>query len=213
MGNLVTITVDGETIETPEGGNVLEAALQAGICIPNLCYLPDGKPTGACRVCLVEVESHGRMKMTASCTLEAKEGLVVHAHSANVLRARRNIVELLLAEAPESPVLQKLAERVEVSEVRYPSHDRDCILCGRCVSACAFIAKSGTKGIIGRGTQRHVGLPFYKQEYCQRCRECDERCPLGIQPSARRGEACGVCGSELSKNDENPDICQDCVLG
>jgi len=213
MAESVTITVDGQAIETPEGSNVLDAALRAGICIPNLCYLPDGKPTGACRVCVVELESHGRTKMTAACTLEAKAGMVIHAHSENVLRARRNIVELLLGEAPESEVLQTLGERLGIEEVRYPSHDKDCILCGRCVAACAYIAKTGSKGLIGRGTQRHVGLPFYKQEYCQRCHECEERCPLAIPPSARRGEACGVCGSELSKNDDIPEICEDCVLG
>jgi NADH dehydrogenase/NADH:ubiquinone oxidoreductase subunit G len=212
MPEMVSITVDDESIETPEGTSVLAAALEAGICIPNLCDLPNTTAIGACRVCLVEVERDGRTKMTASCTLEAKEGMVIHAHSENVLRARRNIVELLLAEAPEAAVLQSLAERLEVSEARYPEREGDCILCGRCVTACAEIAAEGTLGFIGRGIHRHTGLPFYDDKYCDHCKECKERCPIEIEPQSRRGEPSGVCGSELSKNDEIPELCEDCPL-
>ena len=213
MCETVTITIDDETVETTEGTSVLAAALEAGICIPNLCYLPEAPPTGACRVCVVEVERHGRTKMTASCTLEAKDGMVIHAHSENVLRARRNIVELLLAEVPESEVLQAIAERLEVDEVRYPERDEDCILCGRCVTACAVVAGTGAKGSIGRGNRRHIGLPFYQDKYCQKCDECKDRCPLDIAPVSKRGKPGGVCGSELSKNaDGIPEICEDCVL-
>ena len=213
MCETVTITIDGETIETIEGTSVLAAALEAGICIPNLCYLPETPPTGACRVCLVEIERNGRTKMTASCTLEAKEGMVIHAHSDNVLRARRNVVELLLAEASESPVIQAIAERLEVDEVRYPEHEEDCVLCGRCVAACVSIAKTGAKGFIGRGNNRHIGLPLYDDKYCQKCDECNDRCPLDIAPVSKRGKPGGVCGSELSKNDEIPEVCEDCPLG
>lgn len=213
MAEPVTIIVDDVAIETIEGANVLEVALAAGICIPNLCHLPEVTPSGACRVCIVEVERNGRTKMTAACTLEARDGMIVRAHSEDVARARRNIVELLLAEAPESPVLQALAERLAVHEVRFPERDRDCILCGRCVAACAEIAKEGALGMIGRGVHRHKGLPFYKEEYCSQCNECHDRCPLEIAPAGRTGERCGVCGSELSVNEFIPEICEDCVLG
>ncbi|MBD3268345.1 4Fe-4S dicluster domain-containing protein [bacterium] len=209
---MITLTIDDETVETAQGTTVLDAALQAGICIPNLCYLPGCKPTGACRVCIVEVEKNGRKKMTASCTLEAKEGMVIHAHSEEVLKARKNIVELLLAEVPESEVLQQLAERLELDEPRYPLREEECILCGRCVAACAEIAATGAKGFIGRGTERHIGLPFYNETYCQKCDECNERCPLEIEPYSKR-KSCGVCGSELSKNEELiPELCEECVL-
>jgi NADH dehydrogenase/NADH:ubiquinone oxidoreductase subunit G len=213
MPETITITVDGETIETTEGTSVLTAALQAGICIPNLCFLPETPATGACRVCLVEVERNGRTKMTASCTLDAKDGMIIHAHSENVVRARRNIVELLLAEVPDSEVIQTLAERLEIDEVRFPEREGDCILCGRCVAACAVIAGTGTKGFVGRGTERHIALPFYNDKYCQKCDECNDRCPLDIASVSKRGKPGGVCGSELSNNDECPEICEDCVLG
>jgi bidirectional [NiFe] hydrogenase diaphorase subunit len=212
MSETVTITIDGETIETPEGTSVLAAALSAGICIPNLCWLPKVTATGACRVCLVEVEKHGRRKMTASCTLEAKDGMVVHAHSEDVLRARRNIVELLLAEAPQSEVLQALATRLGIDAVRYPERDSECVLCGRCVAACAGIAGTGSKGSVGRGSHRHIGLPFYHEKYCQKCGECTDRCPMDIAPVSKRGKPGGVCGSELSKNEEIPGLCENCVL-
>lgn len=212
MSDLVTITIDGQSVETPVGTSVLAAALNAGICIPNLCWLPEVTPTGACRVCLVEVERHGRRKMTASCTLEAKEGLVIHAHSEDVVRARRNIVELLLAEAPQSEVLQALAERLGVDNVRYPPRESDCVLCGRCVAACAEVSGTGAKGFLGRGSRRHIGLPFYQEKYCQKCGECSDRCPMDIAPVSKRGKPGGVCGSELSKNEEIPSICENCVL-
>ena len=212
MCETISITVDGETVETTAGTSVLAAALEAGICIPNLCFLPETTPTGACRVCLVEVEKNGRTRMTASCTLEARDGMVIHAHSDNVIRARRNIVELLLAEVPDSAVLQSLAERLEVDDVRYPERESDCILCGRCVAACVDIAKTGAKGAVGRGNHRHIALPFYDDRYCQKCDECKERCPLEIDPESRRGKPGGVCGSELSKNDEIPEVCEDCPL-
>jgi NADH dehydrogenase/NADH:ubiquinone oxidoreductase subunit G len=212
MAETITILVDGETVETTPGTSVLCAALEAGICIPNLCLLPGAPPSGACRVCLVEVERHGRMRMAASCTLDAQDGMVIHAHSENVLRARRNIVELLLAEAPGSPVLQTLAERLGIEGVRYAERESDCILCGRCVAACAVVAGTGAKGLIGRGKHRHVGLPFYDQKYCQKCDKCKERCPLEIAPVSKRGKPGGVCGSELSLNDVLPEICENCVL-
>ena len=213
MPDSVTIVVDDVSIETTEGANVLDAALRVGVCIPNLCHLPEVTPTGACRVCLVEVERNGRTKITAACALEAKDGMIVRAHTEDVERARRNIVELLLAEAPESPVLQALAERLGVNDVRFSERESDCILCGRCVAACAEIAKEGALGMIGRGANRHKGLPFYNEEYCSQCNECHDRCPMDISPSGRSGDKCGVCGSELSVNEEIPEICEDCVLG
>lgn len=211
MSDTVTLTIDGETIEVEAGTTVLEAALGAGICIPNLCYIPDARPTGACRLCIVEVEQHGRRKMTASCTLDASNGMIIHAHSDDVLRARRNIIEILRAEAPDSEVLEAMAERLGVTETRYSLRESDCILCGRCVTACSDIAKSRVKGSIGRGIKRHIGLPFYKDTYCQKCYECNERCPLAIPVKSKKGP-CGVCGSELSKNERIPEVCEDCIL-
>jgi len=211
MAETVTVTIDGEEIEVPKGTNVLQAALDAEICIPNLCYLPGVTPSGSCRVCLVEIERDGWRKMTASCTLEARDGMVIHAHSEDVIRARRNIVELLLAEAPNSQVLRILADRLELDDPRYPERDEDCILCGRCSAACAEIAVVGGRSLIGRGKERHVELPSFNEHLCRKCYECTDRCVIDIQPKSRKGTT-GVCGSELSNNEEIPEICEVCIL-
>ena len=75
-----------------------------------------------------------------------------------------------------------------------------------------YVAGTGAKGFIGRGRHRHIGLPFYDDKYCQKCDECNDRCPLDIAPVSKRGKPGGVCGSELSKNEEIPEICEDCPL-
>jgi bidirectional [NiFe] hydrogenase diaphorase subunit len=217
MANMVTITVDGATIQTPEGSNVLEAALEAGICIPNLCHLPTVSPIGACRVCIVEVVEGGRRKMTTSCTLEAKDGLIIEAHSEAVVRARRNIVELLLAEAPNSRAIQDLAARVGVTTSRYPLRNNDCVLCGRCVRICSEVWQSNSLGFVGRGTERHVALPFdVRPDLCKRCNSCIEVCPMTITPCPgpqKEPAICALCVSQNSMVENMPDTCVGCELG
>ena len=85
---------------------------------------------------------------------------MVEAHSEAALRARRNIVELLLAEAPNSRAIQDLAARVGVTHSRYPMRNNDCVLCGRCVRVCDEIWQSKSLGLVGRGRDRRVALPF-----------------------------------------------------
>jgi bidirectional [NiFe] hydrogenase diaphorase subunit len=215
--NMVTITVDGATISTPEGSSVLDAALMAGICIPNLCHVPSVSPLGACRVCIVEVVNGDRRTMTASCTLEAKEGLVVEAHSPAAVRARKNIVELLLAEAPNSRAIQDLAARVGVTRSRYPMRNNDCVLCGRCVRVCGEIWQSHSLGFVGRGSDRHVALPFDKRpDLCKRCHNCVEVCPMTITPCPgpqTEGYVCGLCESQCTMVENIPDTCIQCELG
>jgi len=217
MTKMVTITVDGARILTPEGTSVLDAALEAGICIPNLCHMPGVTPIGACRVCLVEVVEGNRRRMTTSCTLEAKEGMVVEAHSEAVLRARRNIVELLLSEAPNSRAIQDLAVRVGVTRSRYPMRNASCVLCGRCVRVCDEIWQSKSLGFVGRGAERHVALPFYQRpDLCKRCHNCIEVCPMTITPCPgpmSEPRVCGLCESQLTMVQNFPDTCVWCELG
>ncbi len=217
MPKMVTITVDGAQIRTPEGTSVLEAALEAGICIPNLCHIPGVTPLGACRVCIVEVVQGDRRKMTASCTLEAREGLVVDAHSEAVLRARRNIVELLLAEAPNSRAIQDLAVRVGVTRSRYPMRNNDCVLCGKCVRVCDEVWQSKSLGFVGRGRERRVALPFDKRpETCKRCHACIDVCPMTITPCPgpmSEPGVCGLCESQTTMVAGIEDTCVWCELG
>ncbi len=217
MPKMVTMTVDGATIRTPEGTSVLEAALEAGICIPNLCHIPGVTPIGACRVCIVEVVQGDRRKMTASCTLEAREGLVVDAHSEAVMRARRNIVELLLAEAPNSRAIQDLAARVGVTQSRYPMRNNDCVLCGKCVRMCDEVWQSKSLGFVGRGRERRVALPFNERpETCKHCNACIDVCPMTITPCPgpmSEPGVCGLCESQTTMVDGMEDTCVWCELG
>jgi len=217
MANMVTITVDGATIQAPEGAIVLEVALEAGICIPNLCHMPGITPIGACRVCIVEVVDGERRTMTASCTLEAKDGMVVEAHSGPVLRARRNIVELLLAEAPNSRAIQDLAARVGVTASRYPMRNGNCVMCGRCVRICDEVWQSKSLGFVGRGGERHVALPFNtRPDLCKRCNSCIEVCPMTITPCPgpmTEPGICSLCESQVTMVENIGDTCVLCELG
>ena len=94
----IHLTIDGQRVEAARDQTVLEAAQAAGINIPTLCYCPNTKPTGACRVCLVEVE--GMRNLVTSCTLPVAEGMVVKTSTPRVREARRGIVELLLSDHP-----------------------------------------------------------------------------------------------------------------
>lgn len=215
----VTLRIDGARIKAPRGTTVLDAALDFGICIPHLCHVRGLTPIGACRLCIVEVEENGRSKITASCTLEVRDGMIVHAHTEKVLRFRKNVAEMLVAEAPNSRAVQDIAVRCGVKSVRYPFHHKDCILCGRCVRACGEVWRAGALGFVGRGERRHVALPFdARPEYCKRCNACIDVCPMTITPCdgpIAKGEEylCAKCESQLTMAADAPDSCIWCRLG
>ena len=215
----VTLTIDGARVRVPEGTSVLEAALDHGICIPHLCHMRGVADIGVCRLCLVEVLDNGRSKVTTSCTLEAKEGMDIRAHTEKILQARRNVAELLVAEAPNSRAIQDIAARCGVTEVRYRFRNTDCVLCGRCVRVCSEVWQSGSLGMVGRGKERRVALPFDERpDYCKKCWSCVQVCPMTITPCEgpmKEGEEylCGKCASQLSMAAETSDSCVWCELG
>lgn len=219
MPEYVTLTINGAGIRAPEGVPVLEIALRHNICIPHLCHMKDLTPMGACRLCIVENVRHGASKVTTSCTLETKEGMVILTHTEKIIKARRNIAEMLVAEAPNSRAIQDMAVRCGVKKVRYPFEHKNCVLCGRCVRACSEIWRSRSLGFVGRGQKRHVALPFYERpEFCKRCNACIDLCPMTITPCPgpmKKGEEalCGLCESQLSMAQDTPDSCVDCRLG
>ncbi len=219
MSEYVTLKIDGADIRAPQGSSVLDAALEYGICIPQLCHMNDVTPLGACRLCIVEIIKNGKSKVTASCTLEAEEGMVILAHSEKIMKARKNIAEMLVAEAPNSRAIQDIALRCGVKEVRYPFRNKDCVLCGRCVRVCSEIWQSKSLGFVGRGKDRHIALPFDKRpEFCKRCNYCIDVCPMTITPCPgpmKKGEEalCGLCEAQMSMAEELPDTCIDCRLG
>lgn len=219
MSNLVTLTIDGARVRAPEGSSVLDAALDYGICIPHLCHMRGIMPFGACRICIVEVVNNGRSKVTASCTLEVKEGMVIRAHSEKILKARKNIAEMLVTEAPNSRAIQDIAVRCGVKKPRYNFKNKACVLCGRCVRVCTELWRSRSLGFVGRGFERRVALPFDKRpEYCKKCNYCIDVCPMTITPcpgpmSKGKEALCGLCESQLSMAEKIADSCVDCRLG
>ena len=219
MQQFVNISLDGAKVRAAKQSTVLDTALTYGTCIPHLCHMPNFSGLGACRLCIVEVVKNGRAKVTTSCTLDVQDGMVVLTNSDKIRRLRRNIAEMLLAEAPDSKAMQCMAVRCGVKEVRYPFRNKSCVLCGRCVRVCGEMWQANAIGFVGRGKQRHVDFPFgTKPAFCKMCLSCVDECPMTITPCdgpMNRGEEyfCGKCESQLSMNETCPDSCVQCNLG
>ncbi len=204
MGD-VTLTIDGRQVTVPTGTSVLEAATQAGVKIPTLCYLEEINEIGSCRLCVVEIE--GARTLAASCVTPAAQGMVVHSNTRQVREARRAVLELIISNHPfecltcvrsGSCELQALAESLGVREVRFegakshhavdnstPSIVRDpdkCILCRRCVAVCEHVQGVSAISVSGRGFNSVVGpageLPL-NDAACTLCGQCILVCPTG----------------------------------
>ncbi len=219
MQQHVNVSIDGAIVRAVKGTSVLDAAVEYGICIPHLCHVPNLSDSGACRLCIVEHVVDGRSKITASCTLNVVEGMVILANSDRVRRLRRNLAELLVAQAPNSRAVQDIAVRCGVTEVRYPFRNESCILCGRCVRVCTEVWQSRAIGFVGRGKDRHVGFPFgVRPDFCKQCENCRQVCPMTITPcegpmNPGKEHLCGKCESQLLTNADSPGGCVWCKLG
>ncbi len=194
---MVNLTINGFDVQVDEGTTVLEAARWMGINIPTLCYYEGLSPYGSCRLCVVEVGVGKRARLAASCTLPVQEGLAVRTHSQRVVRARKMLVELMLASFPNSKVIQDLAAKIGVERVRFKVEEEDCILCGRCVRMCAEQMGAAAIDFINRGARRKIATPFHQpSELCRGCGACMFVCPLVELPcrgAKYPGETCGSC--------------------
>lgn len=201
----ITLTIDGKEVKTARGNTLLMAARQAGVDIPTLCYHPKLSISGACRACVVEVE--GRPALVASCAAPAEQKMVVHSQSERVIRARRLVVQMLLASGEHNCLtcqangdceLQKMSydlgiEKLDfsVESPNYPKDDtnvmieRDlnkCILCGRCVRACNEVQVNEVLDFGYRGGRAKIitaGDKNYADSDCVFCGECVSVCPTG----------------------------------
>jgi NADH dehydrogenase/NADH:ubiquinone oxidoreductase subunit G len=183
MLQYVNVNIDGAVIRATKGTSVLDAAIEYGICIPHLCHVPYLSDIGACRLCIVEHVQNGRSKVTTSCTLNVEEGMVIMTNTDKIRKLRRNLAELLVAQAPNSRAIQDIALRCGVKEVRYPFRNENCVLCGRCVRVCTEVWKARAIGFVGRGKDRHVAHPFsVRPDFCKKCGSCIQLCPMTITP-------------------------------
>ena len=201
----VNLKINGINVTAESGQTILEAARNAGIYIPTLCYLKGITKSGACRVCLVEVKN-GRTLLSA-CTTPVSEGMEVFTNSERVLKGRRNSVELIMSNHNKNCLsckrnqnceLQRLCEELGIRENQFegehtkPSFDdfsngivRDtskCVLCGRCIDTCKKVQGLGILGFENRGFNTIVA-PIYNQSFanvnCMQCGQCVINCPVG----------------------------------
>ena len=193
----VSLTINDREIKAKEGMTILDAARDAGIYIPTLCYHEKLAPYGACRICTVEVSKGKKNRLVTSCVYPVEEGLVVNTDSPRVIKLRKMLLELMLASSA-AKTIQDLARQHAVTQPRFEAEKTNCILCGLCVRYCNEIKKANAIGFVGRGTERRV--VFYPQiasTVCASCRECFSLCPTGKLPS----ETDGVCFDDLTLED------------
>jgi heterodisulfide reductase subunit A len=177
----LTVTIDGRTTAVPAGTTILAAARQMGISIPTLCNYRGMEPLGSCRVCLVELESPRGPRLVSSCSYPVENGMKVSTDSPYVRDTRKTILELLLAQAPESQKLASFAAELGVTATPYEKKTGSaCILCGLCVKTCHDLMGRGAIGLFGRGAGREV-MPAYNElsDQCQVCGACSYVCPTG----------------------------------
>lgn len=177
------MTLDGTQIEVEVGQTILDAARKAGVWMPTLCTHPAVSQSATCRLCMVELDRGDWKQLVTACNYPVRRDLVVSVSSAQAVRARRGVMELLLARAPESEQLWELARRMGVDKTPYPTvteSQRNCILCGLCVSVCEEIIGHSAIGFAGRGVDRVVATPFrLASEDCIACGACAVVCPVG----------------------------------
>ncbi len=157
---MIQLKINGIDVSVDKGTTLLEAARFLGLPIPTICHMEGLSPYGACRLCVVEIGDPPNSRLVTSCTYPAEEGLKVRTASERVVRARKMIVELLLASCPQSKTIQDIAAALDVHQQRFRQEHEDCILCGRCVRMCAEQMAAGAIGFTGRGQQRSIGTPF-----------------------------------------------------
>ncbi len=197
----IQLTVDGQTVRVPAGSTVLEAAKACGRTIPTLCYHQRLDPYGACRVCQVELTSPGKSKgmLVAACTYPASEGDSVRTDTDEVREARRFILQLLLARAPNAKAVQALAREYDVTLTEDspepfqaylgatlkkrmaeagPEGLTQCMLCGLCTRVCREVVGRDAISVVARGPNRRVRTPFKAiSPSCIGCGACAFVCP------------------------------------
>lgn len=199
---MIDLTIDGKKVTAKDGQTVLEAAVDNGIYIPNLCYHPNLKPIGSCRLCIVEI--NGMRGFPISCHTKVKEGMIVKIDTKKLKQLRQNLIWLILSNYPRdiplSSQLKKVVDYIGVDNIlfRYASKPRElpifsdeplfirdlnrCILCGRCVQICQEVRGVGAIGLINRGIETFVGTgdnSSLEDNECKFCRACVEVCPSG----------------------------------
>ncbi len=199
---MLKITIDGKSIDVPEGVTVLDAARLHDLPIPTLCHHPKLTPFGGCRLCVVEIK--GIPRPVTSCTTPATEGMEVTTSSPLLEDLRKTVLELILSDHPNDCMVCEKAGDCTLQELAYfygvkgdefagerriykqkdlnPFLDRDmekCILCGRCVKVCEEVQGVGAIDFSYRGFKSKICPPYEEDLKCEFCGQCVSVCPTG----------------------------------
>ena len=208
MSDMINVKINGFAVQVPKGSTILEAARAASVTIPTLCYLKDINEIGACRMCIVEANEGRGFRLVAACVYPVSEGMEVLTNSPKVLDSRRKTMQLLLSNHEKKCLscvraknceLQQLANDLGIEDDDYYAGERTqyaiddsaahmirdnnkCILCRRCVAACAVTQGIGVIGANERGFITNIGSQFNKglgETACVSCGQCIAVCPVG----------------------------------
>ncbi|HNW82383.1 MAG TPA: NADH-dependent [FeFe] hydrogenase, group A6 [bacterium] len=205
MSDKVKVTIDGILVNVPADFTVLQAAQLAGVDIPTLCYHPDLRNSGNCRVCIVEIE--GMPTFQPSCAFKVWDGIKVKTNTAELRKARKMIVELIASrhntdclrcDSNMNCELQKLTDKMNLKEIRFEiqpdfEHPMDhsnivqrdpskCVNCGRCIRMCNEIQTVNALEWAGRGYEKMAMTTMEKplaETACISCGQCINVCPVG----------------------------------
>ncbi|UCG52818.1 MAG: (2Fe-2S)-binding protein [Candidatus Latescibacterota bacterium] len=181
----INLKIDGKEVDAKEGMTLLEAAQSAGISIPTLCHHEKLMPYGGCRLCMVEVEVRGWTRLVVSCVYPAEQDLIVTTRSEKLDKIRKNLLELLLAHAPDSPQLVEMAKEYGADKNRFEQDASFCIHCGLCVRYCAEVVGKHAVGFIDRGIRKEISfVPEIAANECNDCKECFPLCPTSYLQAA-----------------------------
>lgn len=179
---MVNLTINGKAVQAEKGEMLLAVIERMGINIPAICHHDAVEPTGNCRLCMVEITKKdwdGWKKSVTSCLYPVEEGLIVQTHTDELHEIRKTLLDLQLANCPNSAVVQKMAAEYGVHKTSFevqPEGD-DCIMCYACTRICEVLGRSAIVPV-DRGHNKVIAPPFGEEpEECIGCLSCAHICP------------------------------------